>query len=369
MNFYRDYVFKVSGKVESQMKANFSSMCFAYSELKRFSLSILKEKNKTLTQQEIHFIFDLLLKKHPALNQLDKESKFFLIKAFIKDYETLKKIDHAEHLSLKPSLFVEYKKDNFDVDFQKRIFSLKGIEGFLPDDISSLFDKKINKISFSFKYNHIYITFHTSFFKNNVSVLHEKTANELSFVGIDLGLKEFAILSNGDKFDNPRFLKSNEERLKFLQSKLANCQKNSRRFKRLKEQINKKHKHIVNARNNFLHQLSKQIVDHHDIICFEDLDIKSMSSKERKSSSVLDASWGTFIKYLTYKAEEQGKILVKINRYFPSSQICSSCQHRQKMDLSKRTFECSNCGISIDRDINAAVNIRNEGTKMFFEGF
>ena len=182
-----------------------------------------------------------------------------------------------------------------------------------------------------------------------------------NIVGCDVGLKEFAILSDGTIISNPRHTKKYENKLAKEQRKLSKKQKGSKnRFKqRLK--VRKIHNKIRDTRKDFLHKTSNSIAKNYDGIFVEDLNIKGMIKNHCLAKSIGDVSWSEFNRQLEYKCKWSFKYYLKINRFFPSSKTCSNCGCVQEMPLNKRTFDCPDCGISIDRDLNASLNIRNIG--------
>lgn len=182
-----------------------------------------------------------------------------------------------------------------------------------------------------------------------------------NIVGCDVGLKEFAILSDGTVISNPRHTKKYENKLAKEQRKLSKKQKGSKnRFKqRLK--VRKIHNKIRDIRKDFLHKTSNSIAKNYDGIFVEDLNIKWMMKNHCLAKSIGDVSWSEFNRQLEYKCKWSFKYYLKIDRFFPSSKTCSNCGYVQEMPLSKRIFDCPNCGISIDRDLNASLNIRNIG--------
>ena len=182
-------------------------------------------------------------------------------------------------------------------------------------------------------------------------------------VGIDLGLKDFVITSDGKVYKNHRYTKKYERQLSKAQKHLSRKKKDSRSFENQRRKVVKIHKKISNSRNDVLHKVSTGLVRNYDIICCEDLNVKGMIKNHKLAKHIADASWGTFINYLEYKCEREDKTLVKINRYFPSSQTCSECGYinQNTKDLSVREWTCPKCGVHHNRDLNAAINILREG--------
>jgi putative transposase len=175
-------------------------------------------------------------------------------------------------------------------------------------------------------------------------------------VGIDVGLESFAVLSDGTVIDNPRFFRRDEKDLARAQRKLSQAEKGTREYVRRRKAVAKIHKRIANRRNDFAHQLSRHIVNRFGFIAIEDLSVNRMVHNRCLSKSVMDAAWSQFFQYLSYKAECAGRTLVRVNPAY-TSQDCSRCGHRQAKKLNDRIHDCSCCGLKIDRDLNAALNI------------
>lgn len=174
-------------------------------------------------------------------------------------------------------------------------------------------------------------------------------------VGIDVGLNHFATLSNNGVIDNPRFFHDDEKELGKVQRKYSNDKTNCR-----KHAVALIHERIVNRRKDFAHKLSRYIVNQFGIIAVEDVNVSRMLHNHCLAKSISDAGWVNFLQYLSYKAEYAGRVYIAVNPAY-TSQDCSNCGHRQPMPLSERTFNCPCCGLSIDRDLNAAKNILARG--------
>ena len=182
-------------------------------------------------------------------------------------------------------------------------------------------------------------------------------------VGLDLGLKDFLITSEGEIFKNNRYTRKYEYILSRAQKHLSRKKKGSRRFENQRLKVSRLHEKISNSRSDYLHKCSISLVRRYDTICIEDLNVKGMIRNHNLAKSISDVSWGSFITMLTYKADWNGKRVVKINRYFPSSQTCSVCGNvnKETKDLSIRNWECPICHTHHNRDVNAAINILNLG--------
>lgn len=206
----------------------------------------------------------------------------------------------------------------------------------------------------------------------------EAMATTNKTVGIDLGLNRFAVLSNGQVYENQRHLKKHLDKLAKEQRNLARKKEAAKRegrkleesknYQKQRIKVARLHKKIANCRKDFNHKVSTEIVKNHDVICIETLGIKNMVKNRRLSRSISDVAWGQFIGMLEYKSDWYGRKLVKVDRFFASTQVCSNCGHSDGVkDLSVREWECSQCGIEHDRDLNAAINIHNEGLRLLAE--
>ena len=182
-------------------------------------------------------------------------------------------------------------------------------------------------------------------------------------VGVGMGLKDLLVTSEGETFKNNRYTRRYECKLAKAQRHLSRKKKGSRGFENQRLKVARLHEKIANSRADYLNKCSISLARKYDTICIEDLNVKGMVKNHRLAKSVTDASWGKFVTMLTYKAEWNGKNVVKVDRFFPSSQTCNVCGYVNKdiKDLSVREWECPECHTHHDRDVNAAINILHFG--------
>lgn len=186
-------------------------------------------------------------------------------------------------------------------------------------------------------------------------------------VGIDLNSSSLVVTSHGEFHENPKFFKKSKSKLKKKQRQFAKKTKGSNRRKLKQLQVRKAYKKITNQRKDFLHKISSLITNDYNLLCLEDLNVKGM--QKFNGAMVNDAGWSMLTAFLSYKAKLKGKTIVKIGRFAPSSKACNNCGHiHQNLTLSDRTYDCSYCGHTQDRDINAALNIRDWGIEKYTDG-
>lgn len=187
---------------------------------------------------------------------------------------------------------------------------------------------------------------------------------ENTTVGIDLGIKTYIVSSDGKEFDNPKFLRKAQNKLKYVQSKFSKY-----KGKRTKQKLAILHEKVANQRKDFLHKTSSVLIKNHDSFCIEDLNINGMLKNHKLAQSISDAGWSMFVTMLEYKAEWYGKNILKIGRFEPSSKLHANCGHINKdLTLKDREWTCPKCGEIVSRDLNAAINIKSFALKNILSG-
>jgi putative transposase len=188
--------------------------------------------------------------------------------------------------------------------------------------------------------------------------------NENTTIGIDLGIKGFAITSDGEVFDNPKFLRKAQSKLKYVQRKYSKHKGN-----RTKKKLTKLHEDVVNKRKDFLHKVSTKLIRENQTIAIETLAVKNMVKNHNLAQAISDASWSTFVTMLEYKADWYGKNILRIGQFAPSSKTCSNCGSINKeLKLKDREWTCGSCSTVLDRDVNAAINIKSFALKNILSG-
>lgn len=264
------------------------------------------------------------------------------------------------------SVYKNKKYSNIKIDIKERMIrvpklGLVKIRGYR--NLNELTDRIINITIEKEKTNKYY-----------VSVIIEKEEEApkkitpTSIVGIDLGIKDLVVTSDGEKYPNPKEINKREKRLKRMQRKLCRQVKGSNNYNKTKEKIARIHSKIKNSRKHNIITIANKIVKEHDIIVSEKLNVKKMSSNHKLAKNILDAGFNKICELLKWKAKLLGKYYYQVDTYYPSSKICSHCDSKTEItnDLKVRVWECENCGNTNDRDINASINIMFEGIKIHF---
>ena len=264
------------------------------------------------------------------------------------------------------SVYKNKKYSNIKIDIKEKMIKvpklgLVKIRGYR--NLNELTDRVINITIEKEKTNKYYVSV--------ITEKEEETPKKItptSIVGIDLGIKDLVVTSDGEKYPNPKEINKREKRLKRMQRKLCRQVKGSNNYNKTKEKIARIHSKIKNSRKHNIITIANKIVKEHDIIVSEKLNVKKMSSNHKLAKNILDAGFNKICELLKWKAKLLGKYYYQVDTYYPSSKICSHCDNKTEItnDLKVRMWECENCGNTNDRDINASINIMFEGIKMHF---
>ncbi|WP_048143078.1 IS200/IS605 family element RNA-guided endonuclease TnpB [Methanosarcina horonobensis] len=245
---------------------------------------------------------------------------------------------------------------HYAVDFEKQIIKLPKI-GEVKTILYRRFEGKLKTATISGSSTGKY---YISILVDNEKDIPEKqNFSESTTIGIDAGIKDFAVLSNGEKVENPKYLKNSLKRMKVLQKRVSRKVKGSKNRNKARQHLSKIHETISNQRNNFQHQLSFRLISENQAIALETLNVKGMVKNHCLAQSISDASLSSFVTKLEYKAEWLGKTILRIGRFEPSSKLCNVCgYHNSNLTLDVREWTCPDCKTKHDRDINAAINIK-----------
>ena len=264
------------------------------------------------------------------------------------------------------SVYKNKKYSNIEIDIKEKMIKvpklgLVKIRGYR--NLNELTDRIINITIEKEKTNKYYVSVIT---QKEEEI--PKKITPTSIVGIDLGIKDLVVTSDGEKYPNPKEINKREKRLKRMQRKLCRQVKGSNNYNKTKEKIARVHSKIKNSRKHNIITIANKIVKEHDIIVSEKLNVKKMSSNHKLAKNILDAGFNKICELLKWKAKLLGKYYYQVDTYYPSSKICSHCDSKTEItnDLKVRMWECENCGNTNDRDINASINIMFEGIKIHF---
>ena len=319
---------------------------------------LYKETGKGLSQQGMNDRLPGLKKEFEWLaepySQVLQSVSLNLSRAFIHFFEGRAKFPNFKSKQGKQS--IQYPQNVKITDEGLKLPKL----GIIQAKIHRLLEGKLKTVTISLTPSGKY--FASLLFDDGLPEVEQ--SSEGKAVGIDLGLTHFAITSDGSKFDNPSVLRKRAKNLKLSRKvKGSNTRKKARRI------VARVHEKIANTRKDFLHKLSRKMVNANQVICVEHLAVKNMVRNPNLAKAISDVSWGKFTQMLEYKAREEGKCYVEVDRFFPSSKTCSVCLNRVgSLPLDLGSWQCDNCGTKHDRDVNAAINIRDEGLRILALG-
>ena len=362
----KSYKYKLKPSEEQIVLLNkhFGSIRFAYNYFLNERKKEYKTNKNTINYYDNAKSLTELKKQedYSLLNEINSQSLQYSLKCLEGAYQNFFKFKKGF-----PNFKSKHNKNNFSVPQ-----SVKLIDGKLvipkfknPIDLilSRSFTGKIKSCSITKTPTNEY------FVSILVETTHTPSPKTGKSVGVDLGIKDFVITSDGYKYKNNRYTKTYEKKLKEQRQHLSRKTKGSNRYLKQKLKVATIYKKITNSRLNNLHKVSTQLIKKYDLIVMEDLNIKGMIKNHKLSKQISDVSWSKFIELLTYKAQWNDKEIVKIDRFFPSSKTCNCCGYiNQNLKLDMREWNCPSCNTKLDRDLNASINILKEGYKQISSG-
>lgn len=363
MIIQKTYKFRLNPtKREAELFAQFSG-CARY--VYNYGLSLIKKaleaKTKIPSYKELANLLPAL-KSHEGTKWL-KDPYSQILQQKLKDLERAVK-SFFDKLKAKQKANLHFKKKGQGDSFRyPQFIACENSRVYLPKIgwvsylASQDIEGKIKQATVKKEDDHWYVCIVCTIEKEIIAV----NLDPNNAVGIDLGLLHFAYTSDNNVIENPQFLKQSLWKLKRVQKAHSRAIKGGKNRKKLTKKIAKIHLKIRNQRADFLHKITTTLVKNHDIIAVENLAIKNMVRNSRLSRSISDAAWSKFVTFLRYKCAWNGKHLVQIDRFEPTSKICSNCNNKQEMPLNKRLFNCNSCGMSKHRDLNASKNILAAG--------
>jgi putative transposase len=355
MKINRTYKYRLlpTSSQQIQLEKHASVFTFLYNGFLSYSYHYYQKHHRLLQIREMFQVMAAIKKRYPETSSVTPKLVSSLIVHLFTELKTVNKEEWLVKKEKESFLLL----DGFVLNQETNTISIPQL-GDLSYVNSRIMNGKIKTILFQKKFDKWYLSVT---FEHSVP---SQTNKSIRYVGIDVGLKEFAIFSTGKIISNPRFYRSLEEKLKKEQRKLSRKHKGSANWNKQLKKVQQIHEQIYHSRMNFLHKLTTAIVRSYDVIGIEKLSIQTMVRNRKMSKSILDASWATFVKLLKYKADEHHKTVIEVDRFYPSSKLCSRCGNKQIMPLHLRTFVCNSCHATIDRDYNASKNIENKAREM-----
>jgi putative transposase len=341
-----------------QLNQHIGSCRFIYNWALDQKNKIYEQTGKSISQFDLNKLIPILKVQNPWLGEINSQSLQGMTKqvesAFTRFFR--EKNGFPKFKSKKNPIQSFPVPQHFFVDFENGTVKLPKI-----GEVKTVLHKKFNgdlktatvSRSCTGKY---YISI---LVENNEELPVKQAFSESTTIGVDVGIKDFAVLSSGEKIENPKYLKNSLKRLKVLQKRVSRKQKGSKNREKAKQRLAVLHEKITNQRNDFQSKLSFKLVSENQAIALETLNVKGMVKNHHLAQAISDSAWGSFVTKLEYKAEWFGKIILRIGIFKPSSKLCNVCgYHNSNLTLKDRQWKCPDCRTNHDRGINAAVNIK-----------
>jgi len=353
------YRLKPTKDQTESFKKHIGSCRFVYNWALEQKIKSYEQNKKSLSRFELQSILVKEVKSaNPWLREVNSQSLITSLinveSAFTKYFR--EKTDFPKFKSKKNSVQSFQVPQHYTVDFEKSVVKLPKI-GEIKAVLHRKFEGELRTSTVSKSCTGKY--FISILIENGKELPTKQNFSELNTVGIDVGIKDFAVLSTGEKIENPKYLKNSIQRLKVLQKRVSRKQKGSKNRAKARQRLAILHEKITNQRNDFQNKLSFKLVSENQAIALETLNVKGMQKNHHLAQAIGDSAWSSFVTKLEYKAEWLGKTILRIGQFEPSSKLCSVCgYHNSDLTLKDREWICPDCKTKHDRDINAAINIK-----------